>query len=279
MTPTIPVPLLKEEGAALRLIDTHCHPQLSDYDGDRDNVIQRSLDSGIGLIVVGTTLTDSLAGIRLAEDYPDQPVYAAVGVHPTDQEGGDVRISDLTVLADHPKVVAIGETGLDYFHRKPEDDPQDQIDLFEQQIILAKQSALPLIIHCRDHHGQFSAYDDVLTLLGRHQVKKFVMHCYSGDWTYAQKFLELGGMLSFTGIITFPNSQVMQEVLKNTPLDRMMLETDAPFLAPVPHRGKRNEPTYVLQVAEKAAELRGLTVADLVRQTTANAKQFFRLPE
>ncbi len=261
----------------MKLIDTHCHPQMGDYDGERTEMIKRSLDANIGMIAIGTTMADSLAGIRLAEEYPDQPMYAAVGIHPTDEDIGDVRITDLALLADHPKVVAIGETGLDYFHLKPEDNPQEQIDLFEQQIILAQQAALPLVVHCRDHNGTYTAYDDVLTLLLKHQVKKFVMHCFSGTWEYATKFLELGGMLSFTGIVTFPKSEIMQEVAKNTPLDRIMIETDAPFLAPIPYRGQRNEPLYVAEVAKKIAELRDMTEEDFGSQVTENAQQFFQI--
>lgn len=261
----------------MRLIDTHCHPQLSEYDGDRAEVMERALAANIGIIAIGTTLADSLAGIRLAEEFSDAPVYASVGIHPTDEEASDVRITDLTLLADHAKVVAIGETGLDYFHLKPDDNPQEQIDLFEQQIILAQQAALPLIVHCRDQVNVYTAYDDVLAALTRHQVSKFVMHCFSGSWEYAEKFLALGGMLSFTGIVTFPKSDMMQEVVQRVPLDRMMIETDAPFLAPVPNRGKRNEPLFVQQVAEKIAEIRHVPVEDIAQATTANALRFFQL--
>lgn len=252
---------------------------MADYDGEREAMMRRSLDAGIGMIAIGTTLADSLAGIRLAEEYEQQPVYAAVGIHPTDEDLEDVRITDLEVLVHHPKVVAIGETGLDYFHLKVDDNPQEQIDIFEQQIILAQQSALPLIIHCRDHANVFTAYDDVLTALVRHQVTDFVMHCFSGTQTYAEKFLELGGMLSFTGILTFPKSESMQEVVKAVPIDRIMIETDAPFLAPVPYRGKRNEPAYVQHVAETIARLRDLSVEEVSVVTTENARRFFRLPE
>jgi TatD DNase family protein len=277
MSPTTPSPLLGQEGTAIRLIDTHCHPQMGDYDGERSEMIRRSLDAGIGLIAIGTNLADSLAGIRLAEEYPNDPIYAAVGIHPTDDDAGEVRVSDLALLADNPKVVAIGETGLDYFRLKPEDNPQEQIDLFEQQIIVAQQAALPLSIHCRDHAGSFTAYDDVLKLLIKHQVQKFVMHCFSADWKYAEKFLELGGMISITGIITFSKSETLQEVVKNMPLERMMLETDAPFLAPEPFRGKRNEPLYVEEVAKRVAELRGVSIEEINQTTTVNAETFFSL--
>jgi TatD DNase family protein len=262
----------------MRLIDTHCHPQMGDYDGDRREILQRSFAADTGIIAVGTTVPDSLAGIRLAEEYPDQPIWAAVGIHPTDEDISEVRVDELDYLLDNPKVVAIGECGLDYFHLKDIGDQQLQQDIFEQQILLAQQSNKPLIIHCRDRVGVYDAYDDVLTLLRKHQVSHFVMHCYSGTWEYAEKFLELGGLLSFTGIATFPKSETMQEVIRQVPAERYMLETDAPFLAPVPQRGKRNEPSYVQHIAAKVAEIRGQTVDEVAVQTTRTAEHFFRLP-
>lgn len=261
----------------MRLIDTHCHPQMGDYDGDRPEMIQRSLDAGTGLIAIGTTITDSLAGLRLAEQYPHDPVWAAIGVHPTDEDIEDVNVEDLAALLPNAKIVGIGECGLDYFRLAPDEDRQLQIDLFEQHVLLAQQTNLPLIIHCRDKNGMFGAYDDVYAILTRHRVDRFVMHCFSGDWVQAEKFLALGGMLSFTGIVTFPKSEMMQDVVRRTPLDRMMVETDAPFLAPVPHRGKRNEPAYVDFVAKQVADLRGTTVEDIATATTANARRFFGL--
>lgn len=262
----------------MKLIDTHCHPQMGDYDNDRDEMIQRALDADIGLIAIGTNLIDSLAGVRLAEKYPHDPIYAAAGVHPTDDDAEAFRPGDLEILLKNNKVVGVGETGLDYFRLEPEDDRQLQIDLFEQQIIVALSNDLPLIVHCRDKNGMHEAYDDVLTILIRHQVKKFVMHCFSGDEKYAEKFLDLGGMLSFTGIITFPKSEAMQQIVANTPLDRMMIETDAPFLAPQEYRGQRNEPAWVQSVADKIAAIRGVASEEIAKITTENAKKFFHLP-
>lgn len=261
----------------LKLIDTHCHPQLGAYNDDRAEVMRRTLERGIGMVVVGTTLADSQSAISLAADYQGQPVWAAVGVHPTDEELSNLDLSALKPLATQPRVVAIGETGLDYFHV---DDPHEQdlqADYFEQQILIAQEARLPLIVHCRDVKNSMAAYDNVLTLLRRHSVSRFVMHCYSGDWAHAERYLELGGYLSFTGIITFPKSDVMQDVLRRTPADRLMVETDAPFLAPEPYRGKRCEPAYVEYVARKAAELRGVNLDDLIHITTDNAQQFFGL--
>jgi TatD DNase family protein len=273
----------------MKLIDTHCHPQMAAYDGDRAAMIQRTLDNDIGLIAMGTNLLDSVAGVRLAEQYPDKRVYAAIGVHPTDEDLENLSLKHLeSLIKGGPsgagsgyagKVVGIGETGLDYFKLKDADEQDLQADVFEQHIILSQSSNLPLIVHCRDKGGIYEAYDHVYKLLVRHQAKNFVMHCYSGDWEWAEKFLDLGGMLSFTGIITFPNSAIMQDVVKRTPLDRIMVETDAPFLAPQAHRGERNEPIYVKDVAEKAAAIKGVSVEEIMNITTANACQFFKLPE
>jgi TatD DNase family protein len=250
---------------------------MGDFDEDREAMIRRALDAGVGLIAIGTTLTDSLAGIRLAEKFPHEPVYATIGVHPEDEDLGDVNPFDLQVLINN-KVVAVGETGLDYHHAKEVSERDLQIDLFEQEILLSQATKLPLIVHCRDVAGSVEAYDHVATLLRRYKAKNFVMHCFSGSWKEAEMFLELGGMLSFTGIVTFPKSEDIQEVVKKIPADRLMVETDAPFLAPVPERGKRNEPSFVKYVAEKVAELRGVSYEEMARVTTENAVRFFRLP-
>lgn len=264
------------------LIDTHCHPQMPRGSDTPDDVIKRALDQQIGLIAIGTTVEDSLLGVRLAEKYPNDPVYAAVGIHPTDEDLEGIHPAQLHALLDSSKaagkIVGIGETGLDYFHVTEVEDQDLQADMFEQHIILAQERNLPLIVHCRDKKGEYEAYEHVATLLRRHQMKNFVMHCFSGRWQEAEIFLELGGMLSFTGVITFPKSEEIQEVVKKVPADRYLLETDAPFLAPVPHRGKDNEPAWVTFVAEKAAELRGETLEAVAAQSTKNATAFFRLP-
>lgn len=263
----------------LRLVDTHAHPQMGEYQSDREAMIRRAFDQGIGMIVIGTTVADSLEGLRLAEQYPNDPIWAAVGVHPTDSDLGDIHPAQLAALGAGPKVVAIGECGLDYFRLEPDDmeSRQLQSDVFEQHLLLAGQRNLPVIIHTRDRKDVYAAYDDVLALLTRHQVKHFVMHCYSGDWERAEQFLDLGGYLSFTGILTFPKSEMMQDVARRTPDDRIMVETDAPFLAPEPHRGKRNEPMYVRFVAEHLATLRSQSMEDIVSATTANARRLFSI--
>ncbi len=231
------------------------------------------------MIIVGTTLNDSLEAVRLAEAYPNQPVWAAVGVHPTDGDLGEVHPAQLAALLDNSKTVAIGETGLDYFRLPPDDvdTRQLQADVFEQQLLLAAEKNLPLIIHTRDREGVFDAYQDTLTILRRLKFSRFVMHCYSGDWAHAEQFLDLGGRLSFTGILTFPKSEMMQAVARRAPLEKILIETDAPFLAPAPHRGKRNEPAWVQLVADKLAELRDLDAVQVATATTATTQEFFGL--
>ncbi len=263
----------------MKLVDTHGHLQMGEYDADRGEVVKRCLDSDIGMVVVGTTVTDSLAAIRLAQNYPTDPIYAAVGVHPTDEDIEGIHPAQLQALVGDSKVVAIGECGLDYYRLDPDDVATRQLqqDVFDQHILLAVQQNLPLIVHCRDRDGVFDAYEDVLVSLTRQQHGKFVMHCYSGTWELAEKFLELGGYLSFTGIVTFPKSGMMREVATKTPADRILVETDAPFLAPVPHRGQRNEPAFVKFVADEIAKLRGMAGDEFAQQTTENAKRFFRL--
>lgn len=260
---------------------------MAEYDADRHEVIARSLNAGIGLIAVGTTLVDSLAGVKLAERYPDQAVWAAVGVHPTDADLTGINPTQLEALLNSQsggagsagKIVAIGETGLDYFRLEADDveSRQLQTDIFEQHILLAQRADLPLIVHCRDKNGVHDAYDHVLTILSRHQFSRFVMHCYSGNWAAAERFLELGGYLSLTGIVTFPKSDTVRDVTRRVPLDRLMVETDAPFLTPEPHRGKRNEPAYVEFVARQVAALRNQPFEAIAEATTDNANHFFSL--
>lgn len=263
----------------MRLIDTHCHPQMEAYDTDRTDVIRRALDSEMGMIAIGTSLADSLAGVRLAEEYPDDPVFATIGVHPTDDAAEDFRPDQLQALLGSKKIVGVGETGLDYYRLAADDlETRDlQADVFEQHILLAKSANLPLVVHCRDRDGVNEAYENVMVLLRRQQVNWFVMHCYGGTWQDAEQFLEMGGMISVTGILTFPKNDTLRDVIKNVPLDRLMLETDAPFLAPVPHRGKRNEPAWVEEVAKAVAGLRGISVDEVAQTTTETARRFFNL--
>ena len=251
------------------LVDSHCHLDFPDYAGDIEGVVMRARAAGVGVCLsIGTELS-RFAGVRaVAEKFPD--VWCSVGVHP--HEAQKELLSDaapLLVETDHPKVVAIGETGLDYYYEhspKPE-----QIANFRAHITAARQSALPLIVHTRD------ADDDTISVLEDEMGKgafSGLIHCFTGTQRLADAALALGFYISVSGIATFKNSQALRDVIKTVPLDRLLVETDAPFLAPVPHRGKTNEPAFVVHTAKMLAELKGIGEAELAAATTEN---FFRL--
>ena len=282
-----------------KLIDIHAHVNFNAFREDGDDVIKRTLAAGIGMILVGSQYETSARAIEYVERYREG-VWAAVGLHPihTGEEfyvdgdeigpppaGGGVpgfktRVEEFDYekykeLALHKKVVAIGECGLDYYRvGKQEAGKQKQAEVFRKQIQLAREVKKPLIIHCRN------AYDDLYEILKQEQASSSAggwgtIHFFAGSWQDAQKFLGLGFHLSFTGVITFARDY--DETLKNAPLDRIMVETDAPYVAPAPYRGKRNEPLYVEEVAKKLAELRGISFEEVARQTTENARRLFRL--
>ncbi|MDP2789958.1 MAG: TatD family hydrolase [bacterium] len=277
------------------LIDTHCHLNFNAYKDDLDAVIKRTLDAGMRVINVGSQSSTSKRAVELAQQHPGK-LFAAVALHPLhlfETYVNEVEIPFKTReevfdpkfygdLAKEPGVVAIGECGLDYF-RVPEGVDVEtlakkQKDTFLQQIYLAQEHNLPLILHVRaSKEDPQGAYLDLLEVLQHANYTRGVVHCYTGDLDTARKFLDAGCMLSFTGIITFPNAKDLLEVVKFVPLDRVMVETDAPYLAPQPVRGQRNEPLYVQYVAQKIAEVRGLQVSDVEEQTTANAVAFFNL--
>lgn len=277
------------------LIDTHCHLNFNAYKADLDAVIQRTLTEGLRVINVGTQRDTSKAAVDLAQQYPGK-FFASVAIHPVhlhsqhvDEEESSFLTREETFdhayykqLAQQPCVVAIGECGLDYY-RIPEgiDEQvfmQQQKDVFLQHIQLAQEVDKPLILHVRtkkdDPQG---AYHDILEVLQRANYTRGVVHCYTGDLDMAKKFLDAGLMLSFTGIITFPNAKQLLDVVKYTPLDRLMVETDAPYLAPQQFRGKRNEPLFVQYVAQKIAEVKSLSYEDVEQQTTKNAEHFFAI--
>jgi len=249
-------------------IDSHAHLNFEAFDADRTAVIQRAIEAGVEKIVVPSVEVESSArAVELAETYP--PLYAAVGVHPQDAEKFlEDQIPRFLQWAKHPKVVAIGELGLDFYR---EYNPRKlQIQVFERFVSLAKETSLPVIIHNR------SADTDVLAVLSRAEFSTVtgVFHCFSSDLAYAKKVLNLGYFLSFTGIVTFKNSNA-RDVLRELPLDRLLIETDAPLLAPVPHRGKRNEPAYVRFIAQEFARVKGLALEEVAKVTTQNALRLF----
>ena len=254
------------------LIDTHCHLDFERFDADRDDIVARADDAGVMQIVVPALDLDNCRTVlALTEKYPG--VYAAVGIHPNSTAGWqDSWIGVLRDLARHPKVVAIGEIGLDYHWDKSPKEVQHRA--LGMQLELAAELDLPVIIHNRESN------EDVIRLLAESSLvgreNPGVMHSFGGDWETAVAALDLGYYLGFTGPITFKKADATREIAKKVPDDRLLIETDAPFLTPHPYRGKRNEPAYVAYVAERLATERGVETAVLAEQTTANAQRLFK---
>jgi len=254
-----------------RLIDIHCHLDFPDFDKDREDVIKITLGEGLGIINVGADFKSSQKSVELSEKYG--MIWAATGAHPHDVEE-DFDIDKYRELAGHPKVVAIGECGLDVNRIKNDElrVRNKQTEIFNKQIELALELNKPLMIHCR------GAHEEVLKILGEYKKNSELrgnIHFFSGNWEQARKYLDLGFMLSFTGVITFARDY--DEVIKKVPIDKIMVETDAPFVAPVPWRGKRCEPIFVKETARKVAEIKGLSFEEVAGQTTKNAIKFFGL--
>jgi len=254
----------------LTLIDAHAHLQFTQYDKDREEVIARMREAGVGAINVGTDLKTSRQAVALAEANDD--LWATIGIHPTDIPAPgeeEANFLELEKLSQHPRVVSVGECGLDFFHIKDENERKRQAEVFEWHVELAKRVNKPLMIHCRD------AYSELLPILRRLQPVASNIHFFAGGWSVAKQFLDLGSTLSFTGVITFTGDY--DEVIQNISLDRMLAETDCPFVAPKPFRGKRNEPTHVTYVANRLAELKGLEVPAMKDQLLANTRLSFGL--
>lgn len=255
------------------LIDSHAHLDDLRYDTDRDNVLQRAQTAGIEAIVtIGCDLATSQTAVSLAHAHPN--IFATIGVHPHEaKEIGEGWYESFRSLAQHPKVVAYGEIGLDYHYDHSPREIQRQ--RFREQIHLARELALPLVIHTRE------AQEDTVMILREEGAVDVggVFHCFSGDMWLAKDALDLGFYLSFSGVLTFKNATMLRDIAKTVPLDRLMVETDCPYLAPVPYRGKRNEPAYVQYVAETLAEIRGNgSVESVARATVENTKRVFRIP-
>lgn len=265
----IPLPQL---GVDVFVVDTHCHLDMAAYDDCRQ-VVERSFAAGVRFILtVGIDLASSKAAVALAEEFPG--VYCSVGIHPHHVVGVDEsQYQELAELARHPKVKAYGEIGLDYARDYA---PHDvQMRHFERQVALAKELALPLIIHDREAHA------DVMAILQAAQplAAGGVMHCYSGDTELAKAAIDLGFMLSIPGVVTFAKADMMHEVARSAPFESLLIETDGPYLAPEPFRGKRNEPAYVLYAAAKIAGLRGISIDEVASQTSANALRLFGIED
>lgn len=254
----------------MKLIDSHCHLDSEQFDADRDEVIARAFEAGVEhMVAIGTGNgpPDLEAGIRLADRYPS--LYATVGVHPHDAaKASPETFSQFVGLLKHPKVIAIGEIGLDYHY---DFSPRDvQRDVFLEQMRIARDAPKPIVIHTRE------AWDDTLALLREHWAPTGlggIMHCFSGGPLEAEQALALGFHLSFGGIVTFPKAAKVQQAARITPADRILIETDAPYLAPVPRRGKRNEPAFLVETARKLAEIRGETVPSICETTSVNFRR------
>jgi TatD DNase family protein len=253
------------------LIDSHCHIDDHRYDVDRDATILRARAAGIGhFVTIGCDLETSRAAVELAKRH----VYisATVGVHPHEVKHiKDSWYNDLRTLAKSERVVAYGEIGLDYHY---DHSPRDvQRERFREQMRLARELRLPIVIHTRE------AQEDTIAILKEEKGGEVggVFHCFSGDAWLAKDALDLGFYLSFSGVITFQNAVMLRDIVKTVPLDRILVETDSPYLTPVPHRGKRNEPAYVRHVAEKIAEIHGVSVPEVEEATTQNTKRLFRI--
>ena len=249
----------------MQLIDTHSHIYYDKYKDDLNEVVNRATSNNIcNIICVGVDIVSSRKSIKISEEY--DMIYSTAGYHPHESKDAEkMYLDQLQDLLAHPKVVALGEIGLDYYYNHS--DHKTQIRVFREQLELAKTLDIPVIIHNRE------ADNDLYENLKDSGISKGVIHCYSSDIKYAQKIFDLGLIISFTGIITF--SDQLQKVVKEIPIENMMLETDSPYLTPIPHRGKRNEPYMVNYIAEKIADIKQMSIDEVASITTKTAKQFF----
>jgi TatD DNase family protein len=267
-------------------IDSHAHLEGSRYDTDRDEVLARAKQNGIeAYLAIGNGEGPDTAdcGIKLAEKYDGKQEYpgiwASVGIHPHEANLATAAAdSQMLQWARHPKVIAWGEIGLDYFY---DHSPREiQKTVFLQQMELARTSKLPIIIHCRPSGNSENAWDDCLMLIAEHWSSSGlggILHCFTGSVEHARRALDMGFMISFAGNITFPKAQPIRDAAQVLPLDRMLIETDSPYLAPIPHRGQRNEPAFVTEVARQIGKLRGLSAEEIGSRTTGNFYNFFSL--
>lgn len=276
----------------MKYIDTHAHLDFKGFDADRKAVIENLVTQEIGVINIGTTLESNEKVAQLTKD--NKLIWAMIGIHPTDITPEIINnlpkiIDDFKALIDSSnqpprgkrggvfshqnKIVGVGEIGLDYYHDRSTESANRQKTALRQFLAFANENNLPATIHCRD------AYSDLLTILADYPGIKTVIHCFSGDTDLAKKFLEIGAMLSFTAIITYPGNEIMRQVVKEVPLKRIMLETDSPFLPLKDRRGTRNDPSIIPDIAQFIAEIKKVTVEEVADVTTKNAIAFFGLRE
>lgn len=251
------------------IIDSHAHLEMSEFDSDREEVIGRAAEAGVGYIItVGINLEFSRKAVSLAQKHKN--IYASIGVHPHDVDRADNRTYDaLKELARKQKqnIVAYGEIGLDFFRNISSQ--KKQLEAFGLQLELAQELNLPVIIHDRDAHKQ------CIEIVKSSGVRRGVFHCFSGDYEMAKKCMELGFYISVPGVVTFDKAKTIQDVAERVPLSSLLLETDAPYLAPIPYRGKRNEPSFIIHTAKKVAEIKKIPWEEVVRVTAGNTMSLF----
>lgn len=256
------------------IVDSHCHLDFADFAGETDTLIARAAAADVGLMVtIGTRVRDFAKVLAIAEAHPE--VYCTVGTHPHEAEKeAHVGVEELVTLASHPKVIGIGEAGLDYYYDSSPRDVQGAV--FRRHIDAARRTGLPLCIHSRD------ADADMASILEEESAKgafPILLHCFSSGRELMERAVALGAFVSFSGILTFKRSDDLRAIAKDVPTDRLLVETDAPYLAPLPWRGKRNEPAYVAHTAKVLAEVKGVTPAEMAETTTANfARLFAKVP-
>lgn len=254
----------------MHIVDSHCHidrVDLEHFGGNIESMLAHADEMSVKeFLCVCIDLEHFDDVFSLAKSHAQ--IYASVGVHPVEQEGRDPTIDELLTLAQHDKIIAIGETGLDYFHVE-KDSADWQRDRFRRHIAASNQSGKPMIIHTRN------AKADTIRIMDEEKANAGVMHCFSEDWETAKAALDLGFYISFSGIITFKSAEALREVAKKVPADRLLVETDSPYLTPVPNRGRPNSPAYTYYVAQKLAEIRGVSIDQIADSTTQNFKRLF----
>ncbi|HPL50937.1 MAG TPA: TatD family hydrolase [Smithellaceae bacterium] len=251
------------------LIDSHAHLEMEQFDNDRQEVIERACLAGVEYVItVGTNPAFGEKAISIAKQYKN--IFVSLGIHPHEAATADDKsLAQMADFARQPEVVAYGEIGLDFFRNLS---PREkQIEVFSRQLEIARDLSLPVVIHDRDAHEQ------VLQLVRSSGVQRGVFHCFSGDYALAQKCLDLGFYLSIPGTVTFDKAVKISDVVKKVPLEFLLLETDCPFLTPVPYRGRRNEPSFIIHTAKKVAQIKSLRWEDVADTTTRNALNLFRL--
>ncbi len=263
------------------LVDSHAHLEGPRFDADRVEMLERARAAGLASILAigsGTGPGTLDCAIRIAEQH--DWIYASIGIHPHEAKlAGEADCQELESLARHPRVIGFGEIGLDYYYDHSPREVQQQV--FIRQMEIARAAKLPIIIHCRPSPNSENAWDDTLRLIREHWSSSGlggVLHCFTGEQRHAVAALDMGFVISFAGNVTFPKAENIREAAASVPLDRMFVETDSPFLAPIPHRGKRNEPAFVAHTAAKIAELRGKSAEQIGEITAANFFRFFKLP-